>query len=91
VGQQYYFESKKATFLTGGSYDHCIKYFDVWTKFILNTVQAFSKITQDLTSLIDQKVLKRQLKNVKTIYLVHMEYERCIIKILTTHILWNII
>jgi hypothetical protein len=32
VGQQYYFESKKAIFLTGGSYDHCIKYFDVYSE-----------------------------------------------------------
>ena len=32
VGQQYYFESKKAIFLTGGSYDHCIKYFDVYNE-----------------------------------------------------------
>jgi hypothetical protein len=32
VGQQYYFESKKAIFLTGGSYDHCIQYFDVYNE-----------------------------------------------------------
>jgi hypothetical protein len=61
------------------------------TKYILNTVQAFSKTIQERTSLIDQKVLKKQLKNVKTIYLVHMESESYIKKLLSIHILWNII
>ena len=61
------------------------------TKYILNTVQAFSKQIQERTSLIEQKVLTQQLKNVKTIFLANMENERDIIKLLTIHILWNII
>ncbi len=33
MGQEYLFESKRVIFLAGGSYDHCHKYFDLYSDF----------------------------------------------------------
>jgi hypothetical protein len=43
-GQEYYFESKKAVFLTGGSYDHCIQYFDVYNEIYFKYGPSVFKI-----------------------------------------------
>ena len=43
-GNEYYFESKKAVFLTGGSYDHCIQYFDVYNEIYFKYGPSVFKI-----------------------------------------------
>ena len=81
-----FFESKRVIFLAGGSYDHCHKYFDLYSDFYFKFGSSVFKSNIVLGYLIDRKQLARLSKNAKIIGKNHSTNENSIIMRLMIHI-----